>query len=150
VTAFTFSSHATDGIPDINIMFYTSFRQEPNICCPKHKKLIVPTTYYNTLGIHPQLWRARSRGTVFINSTNPFDPPLIFHNVFKDPIEADIMVEGHVLATKFAQSKAFQKAGMIMDQTAIPRCAHLHFGSEKYWHCALVGNVRPSVHGVGT
>jgi choline dehydrogenase-like flavoprotein len=37
VTGFTFSSNATDGITDTNIMFYTSFRQEPNTCCPKYK-----------------------------------------------------------------------------------------------------------------
>jgi choline dehydrogenase len=38
---------------------------------------------------------------------------------------------------------------MIMNQTPNLRCAHL-FGSEKYWHYALNGNIRPSVHGVGT
>lgn len=150
VTAYTLSSHAINGIPDINFMLYSSYREESSNCCSHHTNLIVPTTYYNALGICPQLGMAWSRGTVIINSTNPFDPPLIFHNTAQDPVDTDIIVEGLVLATKLAQSEAFKNAGIIIDQTPNLRCAHHPFGSENYWYCALIGNIKPSVHGVGT
>jgi choline dehydrogenase len=39
---------------------------------------------------------------------------------------------------------------MTVDQTPDMRCAHLLFGSEKSWRSALNGNIRHSVHGVGT
>jgi choline dehydrogenase len=102
VTAYILSSHVTDGIPNINFVFYSSYREEAKNCCPQHTKLIVPTMYYNTLGICPQLGIARSRGTAVINSTNPFYRPLIFHNALQDPVDTDIIVEGLVLATKLA------------------------------------------------
>ncbi|PSN36931.1 Glucose dehydrogenase [FAD, quinone] [Blattella germanica] len=149
VTVFTHSKLAQNGIPDLNFMFCVLYVQEAGSCC-QPKKLTVPIPYYNRVGIWPQLGMARSRGTVKINSTDPFSPPKINHNALKDPADLEILIQGLMLAMKMSEAKAFARMGMVVDKTPVARCASIPYGTEQYWRCALKGNVRPSVHGVGT
>lgn len=49
--------------------------------------------------LHP-----RSRGTVTLQSSDPYDPPLIDPNYFEDPRDVDDMVEGiqyHIFCNSF-------------------------------------------------
>ena len=46
--------------------------------------------------LHP-----KSRGTVTLQSTDPYDPPLIDPNYYEDPRDMEDVVEGELLFAQF-------------------------------------------------
>lgn len=50
-----------------------------------------------TLTIVPNLARTKSRGSVQLMSSNPFDPPLVDQNYFDHPDDMRLMIKGNLL-----------------------------------------------------
>jgi choline dehydrogenase-like flavoprotein len=149
-TIFTYwhSSQENEGIPDILYYIVNRYTQD-NECC-QVQNITVPFPYYNSFGIVPVLVRVKSRGTVRITSADPNVQPVISPNVLTHPADFEALLEGHLLAKEISESKSFQEMGMTVDRTPLEHCAHLEFGSEEYFRCALRGNARPEYHTVGT
>ncbi|XP_055375161.1 neither inactivation nor afterpotential protein G [Condylostylus longicornis] len=69
--------------------------------------------YYNTsqegFVVLTSCYQLKSRGNIKINSTNPFDPPLINPNYLKEKYDIDCMIKGVRTAVRIIESKSFQQ-----------------------------------------
>ena len=64
---------------------------------------------YDTLVISPTLLRPRSRGSVKLNSTDPFDPPIVDTCYLCHPDDVDTLVAGLKIASRFQDTETFKK-----------------------------------------
>lgn len=98
--------------------------------------------------LHP-----KSRGTIQLQSSDPFDPPLIDPNYLDHPDDIKALLKGinHVL--KLAETKAFQTIGASpLDpyQEHLPACQELPYPSEKYWVCRIKHYTQTMFHPTST
>lgn len=136
------SSLATDDYPDIKFGFSFS---DVNT-----EAVSVPGSYYDKITIGPYYVRPKSRGFFSINSTDPFDLPLIYPNTLADPEDRGPLIEGHLFAMKLAQTEAFRRNGFVLDTTKIQGCEDEEFGTYAYFSCALDQYVATAHHMAGT
>jgi choline dehydrogenase-like flavoprotein len=136
------SSLATEDYPDIKFGFSFSDvnTQGDNI----------PRSYYTKITVGPYYVRPKSRGFFTINSTNPFDLPLVYPNLLANPQDRKPLIEGHIFALKLARTKAFEKSGFVLDTTRIQGCEGEAFGTREYFSCALDQYVATAHHMAGT
>lgn len=87
--------------------------------------------------IIPLLLRPRSRGTVRLRSSNPFQNPKIDANYFDDPFDIATLVEGAKLAVRVSEAKVFKQFGSRLHRIKLPGCKHLDFASDEYWECHI-------------
>jgi len=78
----------------------------------------------------------KSRGRIMLNSTNPHDKPLIYHNFFEDPEDLETQLLAIKEALKLCKTQSFQKFGCRLHDIPIPACKNLEFSSDDYWRCA--------------
>ncbi|XP_023727322.1 glucose dehydrogenase [FAD, quinone] isoform X2 [Cryptotermes secundus] len=136
------SSIATDGYPDLKFGFSFSDVITEGIS--------IPGSYYTQITIGPYYVRPKSRGFFTINSTNPFDPPLVHPNLLANPEDRKPLIEGHLFGMKLAQTKAFERNGFVLDTTHIQGCEGETFGTYAYFSCALDQYVATAHHMSGT
>ncbi|CAL1262977.1 unnamed protein product, partial [Larinioides sclopetarius] len=67
-----------------------------------------------------QLLHPKSRGTVRLQSTNPYDPPLIDPNYFDHPEDIEAIVKGLRTCRKMGLSKPMKKLGIRPFETVLP------------------------------
>ncbi|KAF8782617.1 Glucose dehydrogenase like protein [Argiope bruennichi] len=71
--------------------------------------------------LHP-----KSRGTVRLQSTNPYDPPLIDPNYYDDPADVEAVVKGLKTCLKIGSSKSMKKVGAKrFFETFLPKLSDL-------------------------
>ncbi|XP_055933903.1 glucose dehydrogenase [FAD, quinone]-like [Argiope bruennichi] len=70
--------------------------------------------------LHP-----KSRGTVRLQSTNPYDPPLIDPNYYADPADVEAVVKGLKTCLKIGSSKSMKKVGAKRFETFLPKLTDL-------------------------
>ncbi|KAG5887345.1 hypothetical protein JTB14_018360 [Gonioctena quinquepunctata] len=94
----------------------------------------------------------RSRGTVRLQSSSPFDYPLIDFKHLSDPGNKDIavMYEGIKLAFRLMETAPFQKLSVKYEGGPVPGCRNLTFRSKEYWHCFLRYTSSSGYHTTGT
>jgi choline dehydrogenase-like flavoprotein len=112
--------------------------------------LDAPWCYYKRITFVPATLRPKSRGYVTINSTDPFQQPLIYTNVLKDREDLDIVVYSCKLAMKLEKTKAFKKAGITLDRTRPDGCTDFEYGTHKYFECVSRVLTHIVSHPVGT
>lgn len=89
----------------------------------------------NTFMVFPMVLRPKSRGRIKLQSSNPFDHPIILPNYFSDPYDAKIAVRGIRRMIDLLNTKAFRKLNAKVLNKAVPGCKHLSFNSDDYWDC---------------
>lgn len=109
-----------------------------------------PFCYYNHIMTRPIVLRPRSRGLVKLNTTNPFDPPLVYPNYFSEPPDMHILIEGLLVAARLSQTRVLRNMRYLLDITPVPGCEALRFGSFAYWNCAIVQTTQTMNHHAGT
>jgi len=109
-----------------------------------------PACYYNHIIARPSVLRPRSRGLVKLNTTNPFDPPLVYHNYFSEPLDLQILVEGLLIAARLSQTSVLKNMRYLLDITPVPGCEGPRFGSFAYWNCVIVQTTETLNHHSGT
>ncbi|KAI0789860.1 GMC oxidoreductase [Abortiporus biennis] len=65
----------------------------------------IQTPVGSYFSIHVVLVRPKSKGTITLQSSNPFDSPIINPNYFSDPNDISILVRGVRLASRIAHAK---------------------------------------------
>jgi choline dehydrogenase-like flavoprotein len=136
------SSDTTDDYPDLKFGFaFSDVRSE---------RAHIPASYYSTITVSPYYLRPKSRGIFTINSTDSFDPPLIYPNLLENPEDRKPLIEGHLFAFKLANTKAFKESGFELDTTKIEGCESETFGTYQYFNCVLDQYVAAAHHIVGT
>jgi hypothetical protein len=73
------------------------------------------------------LMRPKSRGRIYLRSTNPFEWPHMQPNYFSNRDDMRVLVEG----------KSFEKLGAKFHSKPLTRCAHLRFRSDEYFECTI-------------
>ncbi|PSN57084.1 hypothetical protein C0J52_01330 [Blattella germanica] len=94
----------------------------PGATCTVAPITLEPFCYYNHIIPRPTLLRPRSRGLIKLNTTNPFDPPLIYPNYFSDPPDMQILIEGLLLAVRLSQTSVLRNMRYSLDITPVPGC----------------------------
>ena len=123
------SSYATDDYPDLKFGF--SFDDASTECAQ------FPASYYSKFAVESYLVRLKSRGFFTINSTEPFDPPLVYPNLLENPEDRNSLIEGHLFALKLANTTAFKESGFVLDTTKMQCCELETFGTYQYSNCAF-------------
>ncbi|GBN76146.1 Glucose dehydrogenase [FAD, quinone] [Araneus ventricosus] len=92
----------------------------------------------------------KSRGTVRLKSTNPYDSPAIDPNYFENPEDLKVTVEGMKTCQKIMMLDPMQKVGAKPFETLFPGCEQFFGNEDLYFTCLARGAVITLSHQVGT
>ncbi|XP_061193408.1 alcohol dehydrogenase [acceptor]-like [Saccostrea echinata] len=87
-----------------------------------------------------KLLHPKSRGTIRLQSSDPFDPPLIDPNYLDHPDDIRTLLKGIKIYMKVANTTAFKSIGASPTdpyEEYLPPCNTLPFPSEEYWVCRI-------------
>lgn len=92
----------------------------------------------NRLDMEVILLHPKSKGWLKLNSTNPYQQPIIDPSGLSDEEEHDVrtLVAGILEALKFVESAPLQELGLKLEHNLIPECGRDKF-DEEYWRCAV-------------
>jgi choline dehydrogenase len=143
LVAFTNSSNASYADIQHHILPlvkpYSSNERGNNIMC-----------YYNKMAFLSVVLRPTSRGYVTLNSTDPFEQPLIFSNLLHSEDDVNVAVEASKFVARLGETEAFRRAGATLDIAPLAGCTDIEFGTDEYWRCTARHWVRTIYHPVGT
>ncbi|XP_073990124.1 glucose dehydrogenase [FAD, quinone]-like isoform X2 [Rhodnius prolixus] len=89
-----------------------------------------PTFSVWVMGLYPL-----SKGSVRLNSKNPFTPPKIDSNFIDYKQDVDVIIQGIRIAIKLIESPALQEIGTRLHTKPLPNCTKYTFNSDSYWEC---------------
>ncbi|RZF37890.1 hypothetical protein LSTR_LSTR009990 [Laodelphax striatellus] len=89
--------------------------------------------------LHP-----KSKGTIRLRSSNPFDPPVINPNYLKHP--DDLLT----LSKETDKTKAMKKVNGKLNNQPLPGCESFQFATISYWACYVRHMTLTAYHPVGT
>ncbi|KAG8175261.1 hypothetical protein JTE90_020794 [Oedothorax gibbosus] len=92
----------------------------------------------------------KSRGTVRLNSKDPYDPPLIDPNYYENPEDVQDVVQGLKTCMKIATSGPMQKLGSKPLTTMLPGCEQYVTDEDNLLECLTRSVVMSLSHQVGT
>ncbi|XP_048768060.1 glucose dehydrogenase [FAD, quinone]-like [Ostrea edulis] len=93
-----------------------------------------------TFIVLPILLHPKSKGTIRLQSDDPFDPPLIDPNYLDHPDDIKTFVRGVRESLRLGDTKAFQSIGASPQdplEAYTPQCDDLSRDSDEYWVCRL-------------
>ncbi|KAK3103873.1 hypothetical protein FSP39_022571 [Pinctada imbricata] len=93
----------------------------------------------NGFTVLPALLRPRSTGSITLQSTDPFDPPLIDPQYFTQKEDIDIFLKGVKKTLELGHTKAFKALGINIRDTYIhfPQCKKYDAPSDGYLECYI-------------
>lgn len=97
----------------------------------------------------PTLLRPKSKGTILLNSSDPFDKPRIFTHYLSDNEDIEKMLKATEYANKLAGTNVMKSLEAKLEKLKFDNC-NAEFGSKKYWECALRNVGSAIFHPVGT
>ncbi|XP_055934440.1 glucose dehydrogenase [FAD, quinone]-like [Argiope bruennichi] len=92
----------------------------------------------------------KSKGTVRLQSTDPYVQPLIDPNYFADPLDVRSVVAGLKTCQQILLTEPLRKVGARAFDKPNPGCTDLVNEGDKYYECIARGAVLPISHAVGT
>lgn len=104
----------------------------------------------NTFFINPGLMRPKSRGWIRLASKDPYEQPLIEANIFSDPQDLNVLVEGMKIAILITQTPPFQRYNAQPFKTVFPGCKGLALYSDEYLQCMAQVFTATTWHTAGT
>lgn len=101
----------------------------------------------NTVLLHPH-----STGTVRLQSSDPYEYPLIDFRLLSDPEEHDIatIYEGIKKVLEFTNTEAFRKKNVRFLPPKLSACKDFEFLSKEYWYCSIRQITMHIYHPIGT
>lgn len=103
-----------------------------------------------SIQMFPAVLHPKSRGYITLHSNDPLAPPKIVANYLDEEHDLRVLIDGIKFAIKLSETDALKAYGMELDRTPIPGCEHIHFGTDKYWECAVRQNTGPENHQAGS
>ncbi|KAL4218200.1 hypothetical protein ACF0H5_022936 [Mactra antiquata] len=91
-----------------------------------------------------------SSGTITLNTTDPYDSPLIDPNYLDDERDVMQLLKGIELYRKLLDTPAMKSIGASMDKMKLSVCKKHKFDSEDFWECILRHLTITSYHPAGT
>ncbi|GAB6027859.1 hypothetical protein CHUAL_002077 [Chamberlinius hualienensis] len=104
----------------------------------------------DTFTIYTSLLHPKSRGTIRLQSDNPYVHPLIDPRYYTHPEDIQVMTEGTKLALSIGNSEPFKKFGAFVNPLPFPPCNQLKFQNDEYISCVARSYSTTFYHPVGT
>ncbi|XP_062559464.1 glucose dehydrogenase [FAD, quinone]-like [Armigeres subalbatus] len=98
----------------------------------------------------PLLMHSRSKGSIKLKSTNPYDHPLFNYTYFEDDRDLQALVYAIKEAIKITGQKPFIDIGVEQYTRKLPGCEEFEFNSDDYWGCYAKSLTGTYYHYVGT
>ncbi|CAL1262986.1 unnamed protein product [Larinioides sclopetarius] len=145
--------------PDVDFPDYQIYFAEIPKDVPEQQIGLKPEIYKAAFGPYEnspmlacisQHLQPRSRGTVRLKSTNPYDSPAIDPNYFENPEDLRVIVEGMKTCQKIMMCDPMQKVGAKPFETVFPGCEQFFGNEDLYFTCLARGAVITLSHQVGT
>ncbi|XP_039754348.1 glucose dehydrogenase [FAD, quinone]-like [Pararge aegeria] len=95
--------------------------------------------------LHPH-----SRGKIYLNTSNPYDYPIIDANYLGDERDIEDSVDGIKILTKIIDSPYYKSINAFIPRIEIPQCNQYEFLSDLYWRCYVIHMTSTMSHPVGT
>ncbi len=97
----------------------------------------VPIRYNDTWSLLVNTQQIKSRGTIRLASSDPFEKPVIDPNYFSDPENYDLKVtiEGIKIALALSKTEGFRELNSRYYNKKIVGCESYTFGTADYWSC---------------
>ena len=77
----------------------------------------------------------KSKGTLTLRSTDPFDYPILDPQYLSDQTDIDTFIAAIRLWEQFIETPTMQGLGAKVDHAKISFCSHHEFRSDAYWEC---------------
>ncbi|KAB7494454.1 Glucose dehydrogenase [FAD, quinone] [Armadillidium nasatum] len=106
--------------------------------------------YNDSAAMVPTLLRPKSRGSITVRSTDPFDQPNIDPNILADPEDLEFFVRASRFCVEILETNAMKSVGAKLYAKPFPGCRHQEMGSDDYWRCYARHLVSSFYHSVGT
>jgi len=100
--------------------------------------------------IFPVLLHPKSKGTVRLRSTNPFDPPIINPNYLAEESDIKTLTEAYIFARRLIHTAALKDWEFQLANRLLPECARFGNYTEQYIECHLRHITIPGLAPVGT
>ncbi|XP_022830903.1 glucose dehydrogenase [FAD, quinone]-like [Spodoptera litura] len=124
----------------------TWFRYKTQVTEPLIELNKKHATYMFTFHIlHPE-----SRGSIYLQSNNPRDNPIIDPNYFSDPSDLELAATGIKKLTKVLKTSEFRAINAFLGRMEWPPCDVYELDSRDYWKCVCIEMVFTVYHPVGT
>ncbi|XP_046560481.1 alcohol dehydrogenase [acceptor]-like [Haliotis rubra] len=98
----------------------------------------------------PSLLHPKSRGTIRLRSTNPFEHPAIDPNYLSHPDDVQTLMRGIRISQKLLQTKSLKDIGAEQEMKHIPSCVDVEYDTDAYWECHIRSMPLTIYHPVGT
>ncbi|XP_035225836.1 glucose dehydrogenase [FAD, quinone]-like, partial [Stegodyphus dumicola] len=115
-----------------------------------YKQVYGPYAGQSFMSCYSQILQPRSRGTITLQSTNPYEPPLIDPNYFEDPRDMQDILEGMKVCRRLGLSEPMRRVGAQPFATLIPGCEQYAGDEDLYFWCQMQSSVTSFHHPVGT
>ncbi|XP_065349321.1 glucose dehydrogenase [FAD, quinone]-like [Cloeon dipterum] len=96
------------------------------------------------------LLRPKSRGSIRLKSSNPYEHPVINPNYFNHPDDIETIVRGLQFVQKLVESDPFKSNGASFNPFPLTQCKLHEFASFEYWECYVRHMTGTVYHPCGT
>ncbi|XP_050670784.1 ecdysone oxidase-like [Leptidea sinapis] len=103
------------------------------------------TYVFEVVLLHPY-----SRGSITLNSSNPYDYPIIDANYFGEARDLKLITQGIKILTKIIKTDYFKSNNAFLPRLKWPDCDKFKLDSANYWKCIANNTVTTIYHPVGT
>lgn len=143
----------TDDLPDIQLTFTCASRAPQNTYGLKDD--FINTVYAdvgdkNMFSILTTLVHPKSIGTIKLNTTNPFDYPIIDGRYLEDERDIGPLVEGLRITLNLLKTRKLQDLGVELIAYKYPACSNIEELSDAYLECMIREYTVVYLHGLGT
>ncbi len=114
---------------------FDMFRESLNIRRDVFQKVYGDAIGQRGMVFFPIVAQPKSRGTLKLVSSNPFDIPAIDPQYLSHPDDLKSLVAGIRIAQKLAGTEVFQKVNTTMRRRVHRDCRDVEFDSDQYWEC---------------
>lgn len=101
---------------------------------------------YDILGTFIYLLQPKSRGTIKLNGTNPYTPPIIDPNYFESDVDLTNCAKAAKEQNSYSNTEAFKKYNATPVQLSLPECGNYTYGELNYWKCYCIEMSSAGMH----
>ncbi|XKL64456.1 hypothetical protein PGB90_004542 [Kerria lacca] len=136
------STHTFKDYPDLQFLFGIIRANDPllrhhfstiNIKSEIIEQLHEENKNATLFAIHPMLLRPKSHGRIMLRSTDPFDPPKIFHGYLTEKEDIETLVRGIKFVIKMIKTGVFENGTLFL--VNVPKCEVFETDSDQYYEC---------------
>ena len=138
---FFYSDETKRGNSNVDIQFnFVSMLPDTNLLSYKEKVVteqMAKTPNDNGFLTFVMPLHEKSRGTITLRSTDPFDYPIIDPEYLTDQRDIDDFIAALRIWERFIETPTMQKLGATVEHAKISFCSKHEFRSDAFWECVV-------------